>query len=104
DVRSPADGRPHSCPTRRSSDLEAMRAEATRLLDLEADLRRAINADAFVPWYQPIVDMSSGEVAGYEALLRWNHETRGTLAPADLDRKSTRLNSSHVKMSYAVIC
>lgn len=62
---------------------EAMRAEATRLLDLEADLRRAINANAFAPWFQPIVRMDTGEVVGYEALLRWNHELRGTLAPAD---------------------
>ncbi len=62
---------------------EAMRAEATRLLDLEADLRRAINSNAFEPWYQPIVDMASGDVVGYEALLRWNHEIRGTLLPAD---------------------
>ena len=62
---------------------EAMRAEATRLLDLEADLRRAINSDAFVPWFQPIVDMASGEVVGHEALLRWNHEIRGILVPAD---------------------
>ena len=62
---------------------EAMRAEATRLLDLEADLRRAINTDAFEPWFQPIVRLATGEVVGYEALLRWNHEIRGVLLPAD---------------------
>ena len=62
---------------------EAMRAEATRLLDLEADLRRAINNDAFEPWFQPIVRLATGEVVGYEALLRWNHEIRGILLPAD---------------------
>ena len=62
---------------------EAMRAEATRLLDLEADLRRAINSDAFEPWFQPIVRLATGEVMGYEALLRWNHEIRGILLPAD---------------------
>ncbi len=60
---------------------ERMRAEATRLLDLEADLRRAILADAFEPWFQPIVDLASGEVVGHEALLRWNHDTRGPLPP-----------------------
>ena len=60
-----------------------MRAEATRLLDLEADLRRAINSDAFEPWFQPIVRLATGEVMGYEALLRWNHEIRGILLPAD---------------------
>ena len=62
---------------------EEMRAEATRLLDLEADLRRAILADAFEPWFQPIVDLASGEVVGHEALLRWNHELQGPLPPAE---------------------
>ncbi|MEN1924855.1 putative bifunctional diguanylate cyclase/phosphodiesterase [Luteimonas qiangzhengi] len=62
---------------------EAMRAEATRLLDLEADLRRAINKKAFEPYFQPIVRLSDGEVVGHEALLRWNHEIRGILTPVD---------------------
>lgn len=62
---------------------EAMRAEATRLLDLEADLRRAINKNAFEPYFQPIVRLADGEVVGHEALLRWNHEIRGVLMPAD---------------------
>ncbi len=61
---------------------EAMREAATRTLDLESDLRRAINSDAFEPHYQPIVRMADGEIVGYEALLRWNHELRGLLAPA----------------------
>ncbi len=60
---------------------EAMREEATRTLDLEADLRRAINSDAFEPHYQPIVRLSDGGVVGHEALLRWRHERRGLLAP-----------------------
>ncbi|MGY0635149.1 bifunctional diguanylate cyclase/phosphodiesterase [Luteimonas sp. A478] len=62
---------------------EAMRAEATRLLDLEADLRRAINKKAFEPYFQPIVRLSDGKVVGHEALLRWNHEIRGILTPVD---------------------
>ena len=62
---------------------ENMRAEATRLLDLEADLRRAILNDAFEPYFQPIVDLASGDVVGHEALLRWNHEQRGPLLPAE---------------------
>ncbi|NUS37771.1 MAG: EAL domain-containing protein [Lysobacter sp.] len=62
---------------------EAMRAHAIRLLDLEADLRRAILNDAFVPHFQPIVRLSDGAVAGYEALLRWNHELHGALPPAE---------------------
>ena len=60
---------------------EAMREEAMRTLDLEADLRRGIYGDAFEPHYQPIVRMDDGEVVGQEALLRWRHEQRGLLAP-----------------------
>ncbi len=62
---------------------ERMRAEATRLLDLEADLRRAILQDAFAPYFQPIVRLCDGEVVGHEALLRWQHELHGTLLPAE---------------------
>ena len=62
---------------------EHMRAEATRLLDLEADLRRAILADAFEPWFQPIVELATGRVVGHEALLRWNHDLQGPLPPAE---------------------
>jgi EAL domain-containing protein (putative c-di-GMP-specific phosphodiesterase class I) len=46
-------------------------------------LRRAILSDSFVPHYQPIIRLSDGAVAGHEALLRWNHELRGALPPAE---------------------
>lgn len=62
---------------------EQMRDEVMRTLDLESDLRRAINNDAFEPHYQPIVKLANGEVVGSEALLRWRHETRGLLAPGE---------------------
>lgn len=62
---------------------EEMRAEATRLLDLEADLRRAILNDAFEPHFQPIVRLADGAVVGHEALLRWNHELHGPLPPGE---------------------
>jgi diguanylate cyclase (GGDEF)-like protein len=62
---------------------ELMREEAVQLLDLEADLRRAINSDAFEAHYQPIVRLSDGEVVGHEALLRWRHDARGMLLPGD---------------------
>lgn len=60
---------------------EEMREEATRTLDLEADLRRAIHSNAFEPHYQPIMRMGDASVVGHEALLRWRHEQRGLLAP-----------------------
>ncbi|MBW8881586.1 MAG: bifunctional diguanylate cyclase/phosphodiesterase, partial [Asticcacaulis sp.] len=62
---------------------EVMREEAMRILDLEADLRRAINSDDFIAYYQPIVRLSDRRVIGHEALLRWNHERRGLLAPGE---------------------
>lgn len=62
---------------------EAMRAEAIRLLDLEADLRRAILNDAFEPHFQQIVQLADGVVVGHEALLRWNHELHGPLPPGE---------------------
>ncbi len=62
---------------------DRMRAEAMRLLDLEADLRRAILNDVFEPHFQPIVRLDDGAVVGHEALLRWNHEQHGALPPAE---------------------
>lgn len=59
----------------------AMHDEAMRSLELEADLRRAINKRDFVPFYQPIVSLADGQVVGHEALLRWQHERRGILLP-----------------------
>ncbi|GAB1595517.1 bifunctional diguanylate cyclase/phosphodiesterase [Lysobacter claricitrinus] len=61
---------------------EAMREEAMRILDLEADLRRAINGDGFVAFYQPIVRLSDRSIVGHEALLRWSHSSSGLLTPA----------------------
>ncbi|MFC3552450.1 EAL domain-containing protein [Lysobacter cavernae] len=60
---------------------EAMREEAVRILDLEADLRRAINGDGFVAFYQPIVRLGDRGLIGHEALLRWHHDQRGLLLP-----------------------
>jgi predicted signal transduction protein with EAL and GGDEF domain/DNA-binding response OmpR family regulator len=62
---------------------EAMRAEVVRVMETEADLRRAVEAREFVLHYQPIVEISTGTVAGVEALIRWQHPTRGLLLPAE---------------------
>ena len=50
-------------------------------LDLEADLTSAIELEQFSLLYQPIFDLPSREVVGVEALIRWNHPTRGVLLP-----------------------
>lgn len=53
---------------------------------VEADLRRAIDRDEFLLEYQPIVDSSSTEICGLEALVRWQHPTRGRLMPSEFLR------------------
>lgn len=51
-------------------------------VELERELREAIQADQIVPYYQPLVDLTSGSTLGYEVLARWQHPERGTLMPA----------------------
>lgn len=58
-----------------------MRASVMARLQLETDLRRALEREEFCNFYQPIVDLRSGEIVGFEALLRWQHPTRGLLSP-----------------------
>jgi diguanylate cyclase (GGDEF)-like protein/PAS domain S-box-containing protein len=60
-----------------------MQAPYSERLQIEADLRRALARNEFVLFYQPQVDTVSGEVRGFEALLRWLHPQRGLLSPAD---------------------
>ncbi|MBV9044337.1 MAG: GGDEF and EAL domain-containing protein [Alphaproteobacteria bacterium] len=50
---------------------------------LETDLRRALEDGQLDLYYQPIVRLADGAVAGFEALLRWNHPTKGVVSPAD---------------------
>jgi diguanylate cyclase (GGDEF)-like protein len=62
---------------------EEMNAQAIRKLDRENALRRAINRNEFVLYYQPQVALSSGSITGMEALIRWNRPGYGLIAPME---------------------
>lgn len=62
---------------------ERLHREALQLLELESDLRRAIQRYEFEPHFQPIVRLSDRHVVGYEALLRWRHPRRGLVSPGE---------------------
>jgi diguanylate cyclase (GGDEF)-like protein len=57
------------------------RMQARRILEI--DLRRALTTDQFALFYQPLVNLRTGSVIGFEALMRWFHPDRGMISPAD---------------------
>jgi diguanylate cyclase (GGDEF)-like protein/PAS domain S-box-containing protein len=61
----------------------ATRKASIGALQLASELRRAIERHEIVPYFQPIVDLSSGEVVSFEVLARWLHPDRGLLMPGD---------------------
>jgi diguanylate cyclase (GGDEF)-like protein/PAS domain S-box-containing protein len=50
---------------------------------MELDLRKALPAGEFELHYQPVVNLASKEISGFEALIRWNHPSKGMISPAD---------------------
>lgn len=61
----------------------AMRERIIERLKIEADLRLALKRDELRVYYQPIVSLVTGQVAGFEALVRWQHPERGLLQPGE---------------------
>ncbi|KQO99329.1 hypothetical protein ASF33_06770 [Methylobacterium sp. Leaf92] len=59
-----------------------MRADMEHRLSIAAEVQAAVEADQFVPFYQPKVCFKSGRIVGFEALARWQHPEKGLLAPA----------------------
>lgn len=61
---------------------ETMHTQAMATLQLESDLRRAIEREEFHAYYEPIIQMDTGRIVGFEALVRWYHPQLGRLVPA----------------------
>ena len=62
---------------------QTMHDHARSLLLLETDLRRALERGEFVLYYQPIINLQTLHLAGFEALVRWQHPVRGIVSPAE---------------------
>lgn len=63
---------------------QEMDEELRQKVELEHEIRAAIQKREIVPYYQPLVDLKSGELIGFEALARWEHPKRGLLPPSIL--------------------
>lgn len=82
-----------------------MYEEAIALLNLESDLRIAIQDNAFIPYYQPIFSLQTNELIGFEALARWQHPTRGLIMPnsfIDLAEDTGLISSIGEQILYKV--
>jgi Amt family ammonium transporter len=62
---------------------EAMHINAVRRLNMENDLRQGVEKKEFALYYQPIVNMVNQSIIGFEALIRWQHPTKGLVMPSD---------------------
>jgi predicted signal transduction protein with EAL and GGDEF domain len=76
--RAKEDGRGIYCFFEPSMDAKMQARRA-----LELDLRKALALGEFEVFYQPLVDLRSDEISGFEALLRWRHPARGLVPPAE---------------------
>ena len=61
----------------------SMRQRFLQRLHLESDLRKALKNNELIVYYQPIVTLGTGKLIGFEALVRWQHPTRGLLEPIE---------------------
>ncbi|MDQ3755470.1 MAG: EAL domain-containing protein [Acidobacteriota bacterium] len=62
---------------------KSMHERALTALQLESDMRRAIEREEFRIEYQPIISLQTGQLSGFESLVRWQHPTRGLINPAE---------------------
>jgi diguanylate cyclase (GGDEF)-like protein/PAS domain S-box-containing protein len=61
----------------------AMRTQVINRVRTETELRRALDRDELQVWYQPVIDLMTGQVVSTEALVRWEHPTRGMIPPLE---------------------
>ena len=61
----------------------SLQKHAVDVLTMERELRVALQKGQFVPYFQPILRLDTGQVQGYEALIRWNHPARGLIGPGE---------------------
>ncbi|BBP43414.1 putative bifunctional diguanylate cyclase/phosphodiesterase [Thiosulfativibrio zosterae] len=71
-------------------------------MSMEADLRQALQTDAFELYYQPQIELRTQKVVGVEALIRWNHPTKGTISPLEFIPAAEK-NGLIVKLGYWIL-
>ena len=69
---------------------QEMDEQLQQRIQLEREINSAIQAGQIIPYYQPLIDLSTGEVLGFEILARWQHPTRGLLQPEILNSHRRR--------------
>jgi diguanylate cyclase (GGDEF)-like protein len=62
---------------------QGMYTQAVARLRLETDLRKALKNQEFILYYQPVIDLNTGSITGFEALVRWQSPERGLVSPAE---------------------
>ncbi len=73
----------HSGRGRYAIFVPSMHLQALQRLQVENDLRKALKNDEFVLYYQPVVNLATRDIQGFEALIRWQHPDRGLLLPME---------------------
>ncbi|HWJ96761.1 MAG TPA: EAL domain-containing protein, partial [Acidimicrobiales bacterium] len=79
-----------------------MRDAAMVRLQIESDLRRAVDRGELVVHYQPLIDLRNGRICGAEALVRWQHPERGLLGPADFIAVAEDIGTIHELGRYVL--
>lgn len=63
------------------TDLQGRIKEAVEMIRMESELRTAIDEEQFILFYQPVIHLETGQIVGFEALIRWQNPTRGLVRP-----------------------